>query len=304
MRHARGHSSLRFLWAESAVPRKVRQELLRVKPQIFHFLGHGYEKQHRDGGTEFGLCFENEFFAGLAVSASDCAYLLKDTGVRLVVLNACKSAGTSIRPRREPFFGVAQRLIRAGIPSVVAMRFPIHESSAKSFAGAFYRSLSEGDSIEEAMVEARHVMFLPGNRWQEWFVPALYLRATDSALISVEPDDSRAPGLLGEEESGSIDFVAEDQRTEWKVYEVAFLWHDQSPPGTAAHWFLMSREVEATKAQLHAAIDQGLLPVAKEQRVTDGRLQYVTRFVSREALVRYCQGIGVRPAFLFREERK
>lgn len=96
-----------------------------------------------------------------------------------------------------------------------------------------------------------------------------------------------------------VDYSKEDQRSEWKVYEVAFLWHDLEPPGTGAHFQQMSREVEATKEILHNAANQGVLPIAREVRFPQG----MTRWVSRDDLIHFAQARGERPKFLFPDER-
>lgn len=99
--------------------------------------------------------------------------------------------------------------------------------------------------------------------------------------------------------SKKIDYVKEDQRNEWKIYEVAFLWNEMEPPGTPAHFQEMSREIEAIKEQLHAAVDRGELKVSREIRGAGG----LTRWVKRDALVAFALARGERPKFLFPEAR-
>jgi len=92
-----------------------------------------------------------------------------------------------------------------------------------------------------------------------------------------------------------FDIASTNQQTIWKVYQVAFLWHDYDPPNTLQHFSMMTAQIENTKSQLHNAIDQGLLKVNSERKVVNG----FTRFVSRDALIEYCKTIGERPKFLF-----
>ena len=97
----------------------------------------------------------------------------------------------------------------------------------------------------------------------------------------------------------SINFAKEDQRTEWRIYEVAFLWHDQVPPGVQAHFKQMSRDVEETKVLLHRAVESGNLPILRQECYQNG----VTRWVGREDLVRFALSRGEKPRFLFPDER-
>lgn len=97
----------------------------------------------------------------------------------------------------------------------------------------------------------------------------------------------------------SINYAKEDQKNEWRVYEVAFLWHDEVPPGVAGHFEKMSRDVEETKILLHRAIEDERLPVLREEQYSNG----ITRWVSREELKKFALSEEVKPKFLFPNER-
>lgn len=160
----------------------VRNLLVRNKAQVFHFLGHGYRKPTSEG-MEFGLCFEDRFAREARMSARACAELLKDTDVRLVVLNACISAAESLQRSGEPFHGVAQRLVRVGLPAVLAMRYPIGDRVGASFAGALYQGIAQGDDLELALTEARLSLKRAKSDFHSWFIPALYLRSPGASIF-------------------------------------------------------------------------------------------------------------------------
>ena len=77
----------------------------------------------------------------------------------------------------------------------------------------------------------------------------------------------------------SADFEKEDNKHHWMLYEVAFLWHGKEPPSIQAHFYQMTREMEQTKANLHKAVELGLLE-AETKVFPNG----VTRFLTRKAL--------------------
>ncbi|MCP5255879.1 MAG: CHAT domain-containing protein, partial [Zoogloeaceae bacterium] len=90
--------------------------LLETRPHILHFIGHGDFV-----GDEGVLVLESDSAPGSAdsISGRQLAVLLRNhlTSLRLVFLNSCMGATAS---RRDPFGGVAQSLIRRGIPAVIA----------------------------------------------------------------------------------------------------------------------------------------------------------------------------------------
>ena len=97
-----------------------------------------------------------------------------------------------------------------------------------------------------------------------------------------------------------INYTKEDTHHEWMVYEVAFLWYDLTPPGIEAHFHLMDRDMEKKKEELHNAINTAKLEVRLEIHFAG---QGYTRFVTREALLKYAKQLGEKPKFLFKEAR-
>ena len=65
--------------------------------------------------------------------ADKLAALFKGTTIRLAVLSACQ---TSAGDRKQPFAIVADAMIRAGVPAVVANRFPAFNQTVAAFVGA------------------------------------------------------------------------------------------------------------------------------------------------------------------------
>ncbi|MFG2498050.1 CHAT domain-containing protein [Streptomyces sp. NPDC048441] len=99
--------------------------------------------------------------------------LLKAPGLRLVALNLCAGADTSLA---EPFSGLAQALIGGGVPAVVAMRGRVSDLSAGRFSPELFKGLAANRTIDEAMGAARRrISHLPGHTAVEWATPALFL---------------------------------------------------------------------------------------------------------------------------------
>ncbi|AXG13034.1 CHAT domain-containing protein [Intrasporangium calvum] len=120
---------------------------------VFHFIGHGGFDQGADEGV---LVLEREDGTGHRVGASRLGTLLHDAnGMQLVVLNACEGARTS---GRDAFSGVAQAIVRQGLPSVVAMQTEISDRAALVFSHEFYYFLTRGLPIDAAICEVRKAM--------------------------------------------------------------------------------------------------------------------------------------------------
>ncbi|NEO21284.1 MULTISPECIES: CHAT domain-containing protein [unclassified Moorena] len=208
---------------ESATLKALRRRLSKRQtsavPQVLHFDGHGFfgkrcneigcKKVYNQGVTqcECGaplakkpqgyLVFEDSDAKADYVSAKELGELLGNlqlreqphsaSGIALVVLSACKSAMSG--KSESVFNGVAQSLIGAGIPAVVAMTYSIRVDAASAFAEEFYRSVGEQESLAIALGRGQSAMGIEGN---QWYRPVLYLRWEDNEggqlFKSVEPD--------------------------------------------------------------------------------------------------------------------
>jgi len=176
-------------WAGSALGRvrllhqptldDLRAALRDERPHVLHVMGHG----GFDGETGRGAIF----FAGrggkptpidgglLADQLRDCPSL------RLVFLNACETA-CSAAP--NPFAGMANALLQAGVPAVLAMQFPIRDGAAVRFSAEVYRQLARGEPVEAAVAEGRLAIRRLHPASLEWGTPVLFLRANDGRLFA------------------------------------------------------------------------------------------------------------------------
>jgi pentatricopeptide repeat protein len=169
----------------AALQRPLRQR----EYHVLHFIGHGgYDEKAQDGA----LALEGPDGKTRLVTGRDLGVMLQGyRSLRLVVLNACEGARSS---PEDPLGGVAQGLVRQGIPAVIAMQFEISDPAALAFSQSFYQAIADGLPVDLAMVESRKAMFAQGNE-VEWATPVLYMRSPDGVIFDVrkptKPDNER-----------------------------------------------------------------------------------------------------------------
>ncbi len=161
------------------------ERAMREPWHVVHFVGHG---QFEAG--EGALLLEDETGRPRTVSGRKLKVVLGGPKqLRLVVLNACQGARTS---PENAFAGVAQSLVGAGLPAVVAMRCRVSDPAALLFADRFYSALAEELAVDVSLGEARRAMHADADSL-EWSTPVLYLRSPDGCIF-----DFMAPSRAGE----------------------------------------------------------------------------------------------------------
>ena len=161
---------------------------------VLHFMGHG----GFDPSSGMGfLVLENETRGADAVDARRIAEAASGAQrLSLVVLNACESGASGSGESLHPFAGVATALVGRGIPAVVAMQYPISDSSAILFSTVFYERLAAEDPVEAAVTEARLALEQDrGSAAWTWPTPVVFLRRPSPRLLGRErPVARRGPG--------------------------------------------------------------------------------------------------------------
>ena len=189
---------------------------------LVHFDGHGTFLADKQTGV---LCFEKpaDRFGVSAihfVSSARLGDLLASHAIPMVILEACRSATVSAA---SVFGSVAPRLIQAGVESVLAMSHAVHVEATRLLLDRFYRELVRGATIGQAVAKARKTLQDTPARWiesgprartvvlRDWFLPQLYQRAVDEALVPAGAhagaEDARLAGFRGpatREEPGSF----------------------------------------------------------------------------------------------------
>jgi hypothetical protein len=170
-----------FTFCENATVSELIKNLRQSEFHIFHFIGHGGFYELKNQGL---LAFENEDESADYVSAEQLGPMLTNHRfLRLVVLNSCEGARTSIA---DPFAGVATTLVQQGIPAVLAMQFSITDIAAIHFIEEFYASIADGLPVDAAVTDARVNLFSSVDNTIEWGTPVLFMRSSDGELFTIE----------------------------------------------------------------------------------------------------------------------
>ncbi len=169
-------------------------ETLAAGPyNILHFIGHGQVLEESDGLLHGSLRFNTPLrqAGGAAgedwVSDTRLRMLLGPySSLRLVILNACHGAEVTGRDEEGSFIGLGPALLKAGVPAVVAMQYPIQDNIAVRFAEVLYRRLTEGSwagQIDAAVSLARNACFVQFPDSRGFATPVLYLRSQDGMIF-------------------------------------------------------------------------------------------------------------------------
>jgi CHAT domain/NACHT domain len=150
---------------------------------IVHLLCHGtfdgqtaslfLEKEDGD----FAKAVDTDITAGIAALSEK---------PKLIYLSACDSANQNVgqQPAR-PFIGLAPKLVRAGVPAVVAMQTQVEIETARKLAAAFYAKVLDYGEVDRALSEARFEIY--NAKSPEWAIPVLFLRLKNGRLFTTDP---------------------------------------------------------------------------------------------------------------------
>jgi len=163
---------------------------------------HGY-LLFEDPGSE-----QNQQF----VDGPTLGRLLTETGVPVLVLNACRSAyaeavqapeeddalAKDVHARIKAYGSLAAEIADIGVPGVVAMRYNVYVVTAAQFVADLYAHLLTGSSLGQAATAARRALARNPIRQigeravslQDWVVPQVYEAAP---LMLLRPPEREAP---------------------------------------------------------------------------------------------------------------
>lgn len=166
-----------------ATRRNLEKSLKDEDPHVIHFMGHGDFLNGR--GV---LLFETDEIDGNGQGAPDpvdaealAIDFMGEYRLRLVFLNACRTAVTGVTSTTDPFAGVATSLVRGGITAVLAMQFPITDGAAIAFSTVFYQALVESEPVDAAVRAARNRVYSRDHA--EWATPVLFMRSKSGELF-------------------------------------------------------------------------------------------------------------------------
>lgn len=164
---------VRIRICEQATMENLSREL-EGHPDILHYIGHaGFDDRQNEAYLEFD--------GGHKVFARTLKSLLAESSIKLAVLNSCETAAAA---ETDAFTGVAQNLVKVGIPAVVAMQLRIPDDTATWFSEIFYSKLLQFHSIAVAVAETRRkTMERTELDQQHWATPVLFMREGEPVLF-------------------------------------------------------------------------------------------------------------------------
>jgi len=158
---------------------QIEDQLDKNPCDILHYFGHaGYDLARDEGylridrsGTPFKLW------------AKLFGQMMHGRNIRLVFLNACKTAASS-SSTDSARSSVAGGLHARGIPTVVGTQFSMPDNGAHYFSSTFYNMLSSGKSVTEAIHRARRAMNYPTDvKFFDWGIPVLFCSDPNAAIF-------------------------------------------------------------------------------------------------------------------------
>jgi len=161
--------------------------IVRMLPRchVFHFLGHGCfqrNSEHPEGMAALYL----EKTDGTWEGVKDEDIVTKLAAVtplpHLVFLAACESAKQSAE---HPFVGLGPKLVKAGVPAVIAMQDVLPMDLARECARGFYWRLIEHGVVDRALNEGRLLLF--NQKQVNWAIPVLFMRSRMNQLFVADP---------------------------------------------------------------------------------------------------------------------
>lgn len=172
-----GRSRVAVTFLEPPVTLAALDAELRKGYHVLHVVAHG----SRPKGDPALLFLADDDHRVATVTEDQLAAMLGHQGdaLRLVYLSSCQTAA---RSPADAFRGIAPALIRAGVPTVLAMQDRIAVETARAFAAGFYRGLLTHGLADLAANEARSTVTsagLPGAA-----IPALFSRLRSGQLLA------------------------------------------------------------------------------------------------------------------------
>ncbi len=186
----RAPHSVRSLY--DAVPSVLRRALVEFEPDIVHYSGH-CERRVSDSYLVLPGTTQAETF----LSATEFGSMVAASSAKVVILNACESAGW---PN-----GVAERLVEAGIGVVIGNQGYFGDASGPDFSRRLYQDLLDGATIDEAVALYRQAV---SRGSQIGFGPVVYVNSPIEPIRAYGSEGS-VPGNLPETEPPLIGRVQE-----------------------------------------------------------------------------------------------
>lgn len=168
-----------YLPSEKATIQEVRKELKECPYDIVHYAGHG--QFVKDDTDKSALFFGSDVRPGTVspLISTELEELFRGARTSFVYLSCCSGTqgGNVASLQGHDFLGIADALIRAGVPSVLGFRQPVSDAGGLEFSKAFYVALAQKQEIGASLFVARREIHgrMPDDR--AWLSPVLIQQA-------------------------------------------------------------------------------------------------------------------------------
>jgi CheY-like chemotaxis protein len=171
---------LTYVDSDHATAARAAKLLRRCEYHIVHYIGHGmfeegspekshlvfWKKKNRSGGVE-------------RIFGNRLRLLLQDGETSLFHLTCCQgtqSGGLSDLVE-DDYLGIADSIIKAGVPSVLGYRWPVCAMRAKEMVEAFYKEFLKCGSPQFALLHARKELAMQDKDDLTWLSPMLIIQS-------------------------------------------------------------------------------------------------------------------------------
>lgn len=161
---------------EQATFSEVERQLKDCPFDIVHIAAHAHHDF--DNPDRSGLLFWDPPGAGRyrVFSTHALSDLLRRSNVAFVFLSACEGAMSAAGHQlyAHDFLGLADAIVKAGVPAVLGYRWPIGDGDARTLAEKFYEVLGQQGELDVALLEARRALYR--NQRPAWLSPMLVVQ--------------------------------------------------------------------------------------------------------------------------------
>jgi tetratricopeptide (TPR) repeat protein len=170
---------------------ELEQRISEFRPHVVHLTGHGLA-----GDDTAYFAFEDEHGKTDLRSASEIGQLFAGQEVQCAFISACQAGKAPVRNAQN---GLAQGLLREGVPLVIGWTASILDDVATEVGARFYREVANGTtSIDRALISARqHARRQYARRSDpSWSLPVLYSATQQTHLFDPARDEARPRSSL------------------------------------------------------------------------------------------------------------
>ncbi|HEX6150365.1 CHAT domain-containing protein [Nocardioides sp.] len=123
------------------------------RPHVLHYLGHA-RFDDLDGLGSVALHDPQGGYRWVDENRLAAAVCSESWAPTVTILHACEGGANDYDFR---YAGLAPALVRSGVQSVVAMQYPVLNSTASTFSTALYEALADHQYLDEAVQSARRI---------------------------------------------------------------------------------------------------------------------------------------------------